>query len=207
MLKRGPTWRSPVLVTKRWPPAPRPLITTHLSSRLFFLPCPSFSAACSFQAVLRGAGKRQGAVEGRELVSVLELSLPRLPAPPSDCDCPRLSASVCVCVCVHAHTLGCTWSVYICVSAYVGPVVRRSLRACDCTHPPPLFLQSALAPSERTLHSWRTQLSPQGLTHPTPSHAPVPPSRLPQCYSGGMTHLVPLIPPHLLGDGDEDGDG
>ena len=132
-------------------------------------------------------------MEVREVVSVLELSLPRLPAPPSDCDCPRLSASVCVCVCacVRTRTLGCTWSVYICVSAYVGPVVRRSLRACVCTHPPPLLLQSALAPSERTLHSWRTQLSPRGLTHPTPSHAPVPPSSLPQCFSGSMTHLVP----------------
>lgn len=148
MLKRGLTWRSPVLVTKRWPPAPQSLITTHLSFHLFFLPCPSFSTVCSFQAVPRGAGKRQGAVDGRELVSVLELSLPRLPAPPSDCDCPRLSASVCVCVRAHLMHVVCVYlrlclrragcaSVSACVRVYTpAPAVTTVCPGAERAHTP-----------------------------------------------------------------------
>ena len=90
-----------------------------------------------------------------------------------------------------------TWMHVVCV--YLRLCLRRagcaSVSACVRVYTPaPTVLQSALVPSERTLrtlHSWRTQLSPQGLTHPTPSHTPVPPSSLPQCYSGSMTHLVP----------------
>ena len=95
-------------------------------------------------------------------MSVLELSLPCLPAPPSDCDCPRLSACVCVCVRVRAHThtrmhvacvylrlclrrAGCA-SVSACLRVYTpAPAVTTVCPGAELAHTP--FMADTAEPS------------------------------------------------------------
>lgn len=167
-----------MLVTKRCPSS-RALAPHSLSSLLlsaFAFPSPVMQGQLSVET---------GGCEGGSCLCWFQSCLcPSLPAPPCSRDCPHLSA----CLCVHVPR-----------SLYLHFCLRRagcaSVPACLCACLPPHCYYS-LPCAYHALHSpFITDTSePSRPDSSCPLPRLLPPSLLPQCYSG-MTHQGPLPSP------------